>query len=145
MLPLQATLAGAAMDAGMELASQLIDNGGNIDCLDWADIGASGVNGGMSGGLTGPLGKAFTAVKGLRKVARGGERVRRLLVDGKLTASSLKGSRQSLGGSQNLSSLILQLGKPSFRMPCPPQRASDRAETKHTEWASEWQAADAEV
>ncbi len=58
---------GALAGAAMELASQLIDNGGNIDCLDWGDIGASGVNGGISGGLTGPLGKAFTGVKRLRR------------------------------------------------------------------------------
>src|SRR5690606_2502105 len=62
-------IAGAAMDAGMELASQLIDNGGNIDCLDWGDVASSGINGGISGGLTGPLGKAFTAAKRLRKAA----------------------------------------------------------------------------
>jgi hypothetical protein len=64
VLALKGALAGAAMDAGMELASQLIDNGGNIDCLDWGDVGASGVNGGISGGLLGPLGNALTGVKG---------------------------------------------------------------------------------
>jgi RHS repeat-associated protein len=38
-------LAGAATDAGMELASQLIDNGGNINCVDWGGVASSGVNG----------------------------------------------------------------------------------------------------
>jgi Cytidine and deoxycytidylate deaminase zinc-binding region len=66
-------LAGAAMEAGMELASQLIDNGGNIDCLDWGDVTSSGIDGAISGGLTGPLGKAVTGLKGLRHVAKGGK------------------------------------------------------------------------
>jgi RHS repeat-associated protein len=66
---LEGALIGAATDAGLELASQLIDNGGNIDCLDWGDIGASGLSGGISGGLTGPLGKAFTAAKNFGKSA----------------------------------------------------------------------------
>jgi HNH endonuclease len=37
ILALKGALIGAATDAGIELASQLIDNGGNIDCLDWGD------------------------------------------------------------------------------------------------------------
>jgi RHS repeat-associated protein len=69
---LEGALIGAATDAGLELASQLIDNGGNIDCLDWGDIGASGLTGGISGGLTGPLGKALTGLKGLRRATKGG-------------------------------------------------------------------------
>jgi RHS repeat-associated protein len=67
VLALKGALIGAATDAGLELASQLIDNGGNIDCLDWGDALSSGIQGGISGGLTGPLGKALTAVKGLRR------------------------------------------------------------------------------
>ena len=72
VMALKGALVGAATDAGIELASQLIENGGDIDCLDWGDVGTSAV-GGMSGGLTGPLGKALTTVKGLRKAARGAQ------------------------------------------------------------------------
>jgi RHS repeat-associated protein len=71
ILALKGALAGAAMDAGIELASQLIDNGGNIDCVDWGGIVSSGVNGGISGGLTGPVGKALTAAKKFRQAAGG--------------------------------------------------------------------------
>jgi RHS repeat-associated protein len=75
VLALKGALAGAAMDAGIELASQLIDNGGNIDCLDWNDALSSGIQGGISGGLTGPLGKAVTGLKGLRRAAGGADKV----------------------------------------------------------------------
>jgi RHS repeat-associated protein len=74
IVALKGALVGAATDAGMELASQLIENGGNIDCLDWGNVMSSGVNGGISGGLTGPLGKALTGVKGLRRAAGGGDK-----------------------------------------------------------------------
>jgi hypothetical protein len=63
---------GAATDAGIELASQLIDNGGNIDCLDWGGVMSSGVGGLGPGALGGALGKAFTTAKSLRKAAKGG-------------------------------------------------------------------------
>jgi RHS repeat-associated protein len=52
ILALKGALVGAATDAGIELASQLIDNGGDIDCLDWGGVLSSGVNGGISSGLT---------------------------------------------------------------------------------------------
>jgi RHS repeat-associated protein len=71
VLALKGALVGAATDAGIELANQLIDNGGDIDCVDWGGVVSSGVNGGISGGLTGPLGKAFTAAKKFRQAARG--------------------------------------------------------------------------
>lgn len=76
IVAIKGALAGAAMDAGMELASQLIENGGDVDCLDWGDVGASAVGGGMSGGLTGPLGKALSSLKKVSSAARkarGGE------------------------------------------------------------------------
>ena len=66
---LKGALASAATDAGIELASQLIDNGGNID---WGGVGTSAVDGAMSGMLGGGLGKAAKAAKGLRRAARGG-------------------------------------------------------------------------
>jgi uncharacterized protein RhaS with RHS repeats len=63
ILALKGALIGAATDAGIELASQLIDNGGDIDCLDWGDVGASGIDGLASGAIGGVFGKAFTAAK----------------------------------------------------------------------------------
>jgi RHS repeat-associated protein len=67
---LEGALVGAATDAGIELATQLIENGGDIDCLDWGDVTASGVGGAMSGAVGGVLGKAITAAKTLRKAAK---------------------------------------------------------------------------
>jgi RHS repeat-associated protein len=72
IMVVKGAIAGAATDAGIELATQLIENGGDIDCLDWGDIGASGLDGAMSGGLTGPLGRAINGVKGLRNATKGG-------------------------------------------------------------------------
>jgi RHS repeat-associated protein len=69
VLALKGALIGAATDAGIELASQLIDNGGNIDCRDWGDVVGSGVNGATSGGLTGPLGRALSTANKFRKAA----------------------------------------------------------------------------
>jgi RHS repeat-associated protein len=70
IIAIKGALAGAAMDAGIELASQLIENGGDVDCLNWDDVGTSAVGGGMSGGVMGPFGKAVTAVKKLRQAAK---------------------------------------------------------------------------
>ena len=72
IIAIKGALAGAAMEAGMELASQLIENGGDSDCLDWDDVGTSAVGGASSGAVGGVFGKAFTAVKGLRKAAKAG-------------------------------------------------------------------------
>ena len=49
----------------MELASQLIENGGDIDCLDWGDVGTSAVGGLGSGAVGGVFGKALSSLKGL--------------------------------------------------------------------------------
>jgi uncharacterized protein RhaS with RHS repeats len=72
VLALKGALVGAATDAGIELASQLIENGGDIDCLDWADVMSSGVDGLGSGAVGGVFGKAFTAAKGVRKATGNG-------------------------------------------------------------------------
>jgi RHS repeat-associated protein len=72
ILVIKGAIAGAATDAGIELATQLIENGGDIGCVDWGDVRSSGVDGLGSGALTGPLGRAFTGIKGLRRAARGG-------------------------------------------------------------------------
>ncbi len=53
IVAIKGALAGAAMDAGMELATQLIENGGDIDCLDWDDVGTSAVGGLGSGAVGG--------------------------------------------------------------------------------------------
>jgi RHS repeat-associated protein len=68
---LKGALASAAMDASIELATQLIENGGDIDCLDWGGVISSGADGAVSGAIGGVLGKAFTAAKGLRQAAKG--------------------------------------------------------------------------
>jgi hypothetical protein len=57
------------MDAGIELASQLIENGGDIDCVNWGGVMSSGVNGAASGAIGGAFGKAVTAAKKFRKAA----------------------------------------------------------------------------
>jgi RHS repeat-associated protein len=54
---LEGAIAGAAMDASLELATQLIDNGGDIDCLDWGGVLSSGADGAVSGAIGGVLGK----------------------------------------------------------------------------------------
>ena len=71
IVAIKGALASAAMDAGMELASQLLENGGEIDCLDWGDVGTSAVDGLGSGAVGGVFGKAFTAAKGLRRAKEG--------------------------------------------------------------------------
>ncbi len=63
IVAIKGALAGAAMDAGIELASQLIENGGDIDCVDWGGVGTSAVGGASSGAVGGVFGKAFTAAK----------------------------------------------------------------------------------
>jgi RHS repeat-associated protein len=75
IVAIKGALASAAMDAGMELASQLIENGGEIDCVDWDDVGTSAVNGAGSGAIGGVFGKAFTAAKRLRRAAGGADEV----------------------------------------------------------------------
>jgi RHS repeat-associated protein len=74
IIAIKGALAGAAMDASIELASQLIENGGDTDCLDWGDVGTSAVGGASSGAVGGVFGKAFTAAKSLGKAAKGGRR-----------------------------------------------------------------------
>ncbi|HWN66804.1 MAG TPA: RHS repeat-associated core domain-containing protein [Haliangium sp.] len=69
VLALKGALVGAATDAGIELASQLIDNGGDIDCLDWGGVMSSGAGGAVSGAVGGVLGKALTAAKRLGRTA----------------------------------------------------------------------------
>ena len=81
IIAIKGALASAAMDAGMELASQLIENGGDIDCLDWDGVGTSAVGGLGSGAVGGVFGKAFTTLKGLRRAARGGGTASRSLDD----------------------------------------------------------------
>jgi RHS repeat-associated protein len=75
IVAIKGALASAALDAGMELASELIENGGDIDCVDWDDVGTSAVNGAGSGAIGGVFGKAFTAAKRLRRAAGGVDEV----------------------------------------------------------------------
>ncbi len=77
IVAIKGALAGAAMDAGIELASQLIEHGGDIDCLDWGGVGTSAMGGLGSGAVGGVFGKAFTAAKGLRRGAKGKSKIDR--------------------------------------------------------------------
>jgi RHS repeat-associated protein len=81
VLALKGALVGAATDAGIELASQLIENGGDIDCVNWGRVMSSGVDGMGSGVFGAGLGKAFTAAKGLRKAGNAAKRSRRPSID----------------------------------------------------------------
>ncbi len=45
-------LLGAAIGAGGDLAFQLATNGGDLECVDWTDVGLSAVAGALTGGLS---------------------------------------------------------------------------------------------
>jgi RHS repeat-associated protein len=68
-------LAGAAIGGGMALGVELIENGGDIGCVDWGGVGGGVVEGGILGGATGGLlhglGRAYSALKHFRSAARG--------------------------------------------------------------------------
>ncbi len=54
---------GAAMDAAIDLGSQLLDSGGDIGCVNWGSVGGSALTGAAQGAAGGALGN-------LAKVAR---------------------------------------------------------------------------
>ena len=61
-------LAGAAIGGGMALGSELIEVGGDIDCVDWGNVSAGAADGGLWGAAGGALlqgaGRAYTAARG---------------------------------------------------------------------------------
>ncbi len=68
-------LAGAAIGGGMDLAAQLIESGGNVDCIDWGGATGGAVEGAMWGAAGGALfhslGRATTSIRNFRQAARG--------------------------------------------------------------------------
>jgi RHS repeat-associated protein len=73
-------LAGAAIGGGIELAADLVGNGGNIDCVDWGGVIGGGAHGALwgagGGALFQGLGRATTALRGFHNAARGGVNLR---------------------------------------------------------------------
>lgn len=61
-------LVGAGIGMGVDLALQLIENGGNLGCVDWTSVAVSGAMGAV-GGFGGNViaGKAFGATKHSKK------------------------------------------------------------------------------
>jgi len=51
---------GALIGGGVDLAFQLIANGGNLSCVNWGDVATSAALGAVGGGLSG---KAFNTYK----------------------------------------------------------------------------------
>jgi RHS repeat-associated protein len=68
-------LAGAALGGGIALASELLDSGGDIDCVDWRTVGAGAADGALWGAAGGALlqgaGRAYTGLRNLRNASRG--------------------------------------------------------------------------
>ncbi len=62
-------LVGAGIGAGLDLALQLIENGGNLGCVNWHSVLTSGVMGAFTGGFAGATKNGIT---GVTKVARWG-------------------------------------------------------------------------
>ncbi|MBI1748532.1 MAG: RHS repeat protein, partial [Acidobacteria bacterium] len=52
-------IAGAAIGAGVDLAWQLITNGGRFDCVDWGRVAMAGAFGAVGGVATKVIGKVF--------------------------------------------------------------------------------------
>ena len=50
-------IGGALIGAGLELGSQLLENGGNFSCVDGGAIGAAAAVGAVGGGLLGNIGR----------------------------------------------------------------------------------------
>jgi RHS repeat-associated protein len=67
---LAAMLVGALVGGGIDLATQLIENGGSFQCLDWGRAGKAALLGGALGGLTewalGALKGAVLATRAVR-------------------------------------------------------------------------------
>ena len=62
---------GAAAGAGLDLAIQLIANGGRIDCVNWTQVGGAGLTGAAFAGI-GPRVVGLLRGLGARGAARGG-------------------------------------------------------------------------
>ena len=82
----------AALGVGRDVALQLLDNGGNLDCIDWGQAAASGL-GGMAGPALGGLSKAVTALgvtaRGTMRVISALQTPERIVVDSRGNAIPL--------------------------------------------------------
>jgi RHS repeat-associated protein len=82
---LKGAIAGAAISGSIALASELIQSGGSIDCIDWGGVGNSMSDGALWGAAGGALfqslGRAYSALRNFSNVGRGStaaERAREL-------------------------------------------------------------------
>ena len=57
-------LSGAASGAGLDLLLQLLQNGGDLNCIDWESLGLSAALGAGGGGLSAKLLKLLSAKAG---------------------------------------------------------------------------------
>ncbi len=62
---------GAAMDAAVELGSQLLDSDGDIGCVNWGSVGGSALTGAAQGAAGGAIGNLAKVARAAR-AARGG-------------------------------------------------------------------------
>ncbi len=65
-------LAGAAIGAGLEIAFQLLQNGGRIECIDLYDVGVSAGVGAIGVGVLSGGAKVYKAAKELRRLKKYG-------------------------------------------------------------------------
>ncbi len=61
---------GAAMDAAIDLGSQLLDSGGDIGCVSWGSVGGSALSGAAQGAAGGALGN-LAKVAQVARAAKG--------------------------------------------------------------------------
>ena len=64
-------LVGAGIGAGLDLALQLIENGGNLGCVNWNSVLVSGLMGAFTGGFASA---ARSGIKGVTTVSRWGRK-----------------------------------------------------------------------
>ena len=63
-------LSGAASGAGLDLLLQLLQNGGDLNCIDWESLGLSAALGAGGGGLSAKLLKLLSAKSATQIVVR---------------------------------------------------------------------------
>ncbi len=83
-------LIGAGIGAGLDLALQLIENGGNLKCVNWTSVAVSGAMGAFTGGFASAT---RSGVKGVTTVSRWGR-------------EGLKANDWVMEGAPNLSNYI---------------------------------------
>ena len=66
-------LSGAASGAGLDLLLQLLQNGGDLNCIDWESLGLSAALGAGGGGLSAKLLKLLSAKSGAKGLTTPGK------------------------------------------------------------------------